>query len=1121
MALDTYGGYDDIPVTNIVAGTAGYFRVGLLGNRYVLVTPSGNAFYMNGIQVLDNNYYLNWSGTIAPMYNKNATIGPVLEWASVMCQRMKSKGYNTLGNYVTRCLLPVKAYGFSYVNQTQLPFLFFTRPGTYCRPPVASGGAAMKNLTYGGIDRAGGFDWGPQAQSSSYPYTGYKGGLADFFDPSWVTFCVSRIATLEASTFDASVNVEECPWMIAITTDDSDVMSGLIKTTGHFHVGWCMAVNAPFQSASYDVGWAQRLQKHSDPKVHSKFAWREFLVGRHGTATAITPTFSSTGATVTFTSAHGVSAGNYLKCTSGEESGQVRKILSVDSTTMTLERPFHFDISAGATASWISASGALTAILSAWAVGATDTPLPTYTTLDCVDVDRTGEPIRELSTGVASTPLSNMILAPITTTASSTAITSAIPPVTMSHIYGSQGETDCEAYVTLTGCTWYDHSVHVLVPGIESTDAGLIAVLVGGGQGGSDDVRTINLANATNQDMYVFGEYPVTEVIGNGVVKVYRGKFTAADVNALLTITGAGTDGADLETRVASVTDAGHFSIDDQIVTTVSDTTGLLSRGPFSPSCLNRMLAIPGAGPSGATMQTAIVSITDPTHATLGHAADTAVGETALGVTVSTSGTTATFSGAHGMSVGQYLKATSGDESGDMRRVASVPSTTTITLASAFDTNLTAGTSCAKLPRGTVYLDLTYGTTNANLTDMWAAGERLAYTVCAPQRYPPYNPDNAKNNVTLKCGGTAFATDNGSGTLTGATIASGTVDYTTMTVSFTLSTPLTDGGALTIDYKGNGWGHASGTGLMDESGRSAWMAATVNSHNWTDATRDYLLRSTSWMYSHFPAVWADLEAFCPIVAREYIHWLARAIRDRYPNHLLGNVDAVSWNCRPDVLAVLGDYCDIMEAGSLGSDMADLMGIGDPDLDPSDPVFQQAVAAAIRLVYDGAGKPVFYWVGCSANLDSELGDVTNGGQNPLEPNATVWPTQEKRGECIAMYIDTLMNATGTDGKYPYLGFEQWALHDSTGERLNWGLVTRGKDNLFDGVECRAATSEDAYGYTRGGEAQNNQGVSDYGDYFSSVTAAINRIYSTLTGELPEVAQTAFRWRNDDGVEEAPL
>ena len=70
-----------------------------------------------------------------------------------------------------------------------------------------------------------------------------------------------------------------------------------------------------------------------------------------------------------------------------------------------------------------------------------------------------------------------------------------------------------------------------------------------------------------------------------------------------------------------------------------------------------------------------------------------------------------------------------------------------------------------------------------------------------------------------------------------------------------------------------------------------------------------------------------------------------------------------------------------------------------------------------------------------------------------------------------------------------GLKFWALNDSWGEKLNWGLVSL-KDNAYDGKEAIVAAGVDPWGYSTGGEDSN------YGDFLSFVTAANNSVYDTI-------------------------
>jgi hypothetical protein len=73
-------------------------------------------------------------------------------------------------------------------------------------------------------------------------------------------------------------------------------------------------------------------------------------------------------------------------------------------------------------------------------------------------------------------------------------------------------------------------------------------------------------------------------------------------------------------------------------------------------------------------------------------------------------------------------------------------------------------------------------------------------TSAGPYAYTALDFPVAASSVTIKVAGATVATDNGSGQLTGATIASGSITYTTGAMTITFTGAQTNGQAITVNY---------------------------------------------------------------------------------------------------------------------------------------------------------------------------------------------------------------------------------------------------------------------------------------------------------------------------------
>lgn len=231
---------------------------------------------------------------------------------------------------------------------------------------------------------------------------------------------------------------------------------------------------------------------------------------------------------------------------------------------------------------------------------------------------------------------------------------------------------------------------------------------------------------------------------------------------------------------------------------------------------------------------------------------------------------------------------------------------------------------------------------------------------------------------------------------------------------------------------GDAGGYGTGSGLLDEDGRHAWVGSD-----------DVALSSAH------PQVRADLNAFTSVFAQKYFSVVTAAVRAARPHQLVfGPCTLNAWNgvSRPQILAAAAQYTDVIQAS-----MA------------SQAVYDASLAAA-------GDHPFVTWTGMPANPDSDL----SAYPNPDAPD--VYATQAARGQAYAGQLAndfgwTASAAAGTlAGSQNVVGSKFWAWTDSWGERTNWGLVTF-LDNPYDGVADIVAPGTDAWGFVTGGEAAN--------------------------------------------------
>jgi hypothetical protein len=235
----------------------------------------------------------------------------------------------------------------------------------------------------------------------------------------------------------------------------------------------------------------------------------------------------------------------------------------------------------------------------------------------------------------------------------------------------------------------------------------------------------------------------------------------------------------------------------------------------------------------------------------------------------------------------------------------------------------------------------------------------------------------------------------------------------------------------------------SGSGLLDEDGRSPWLR-----------TRNYAT------LADLPKpVREDLDQFLESMADHLFGVWGRALRAAHPHHLIFGPAALIAVNRPQVLRAAGRHFDAIQLS------ADLARVTD-----------------IVHAYDIARKPVFLWTGITAQRDSPWA----GRPGPVTDN----PTQAARGDYYAKFLEALFNLRAGDGSHPVIGISWWTLYDSRRESTNWGLVTE-RDNAYDGREAQPGVGVDQWGYATGREAAH------YGDFLTRVRET-NSLIDKLLG-----------------------
>ena len=272
------------------------FQVKKVGNRWVLVTPEGSPFWMLGIWNITGDGRVDELGSSYTSRFLRKYGSDQAGWPQVN-RRLKSWGFNTIGPYSYRMLLPTNRESPTVwppdgTHPVKMPFV-----GLGPNPGISSNLAGVCKNLWKGID-------------PSVFNIGSARGFPDVIDPKFVTYTNNAYAT------DSDLAVyKDSPYFIGYFSEDVDYLSGFATGTDFpsdppgkewAHLGVITLITAPTQSG------------FSDPKVYSKYALRDFLAAKYGTIGALNSAWGSNY--TTFDSSGGWPTGSGLLDENGRSS---------------------------------------------------------------------------------------------------------------------------------------------------------------------------------------------------------------------------------------------------------------------------------------------------------------------------------------------------------------------------------------------------------------------------------------------------------------------------------------------------------------------------------------------------------------------------------------------------------------------------------------------------------------------------------------------------------------------------------------------------------------------------------------------------------------------------------
>jgi hypothetical protein len=277
--LDHFGG---VISPGVKVSATGHWHTAKLGNRWVLVTPEGHPFWMIGVWDVTGDGHKDERGSTYDQRTRGKFgSSEALRWLQAN-RRLRSWGFNTIGPYSYRMLLPTDSepewrgteqpVKMSFVWIAHQPAITGRKEGIY------------KNL-YAGLDTSLAA-LGDQ-DSANFP---------DVFDPAWER----NTRQLFAADHDLAA-LAQSPYFVGVFGDDSDFLSGFgpgpeftsqppDKT--HVHLGYLALITAPTQAKAKESG------KYADTQVYTKARLHDFLRQKYGSVEALNAAWGSSYTTL-------------------------------------------------------------------------------------------------------------------------------------------------------------------------------------------------------------------------------------------------------------------------------------------------------------------------------------------------------------------------------------------------------------------------------------------------------------------------------------------------------------------------------------------------------------------------------------------------------------------------------------------------------------------------------------------------------------------------------------------------------------------------------------------------------------------------------------------------------
>jgi hypothetical protein len=270
--VDKYGG-----LFKVGPGT-GYFRTLKVGDRWFLVTPEGNAFFMIGMYgagaltaTADD-----MGGSHAQRVRKKYGDSD-LTFCPQANRRLLSWGFNALEINSCHWSFPAETHSnWPHGEQpVKIPFVGIISPALYTSFNLNHWAPGPTKDLLHGMPRS---------------YDGWRGSFPDVFDPN---FDLWLDGAMRNDPYVRSIlSPKALPWLIGMTCDDTDYLNGYgpgPDTPGIGgqvlpHLGWISLVTNYEQANNTQV---REPQVYADRKVYTKYALRDWLRQKYGDIAAL------------------------------------------------------------------------------------------------------------------------------------------------------------------------------------------------------------------------------------------------------------------------------------------------------------------------------------------------------------------------------------------------------------------------------------------------------------------------------------------------------------------------------------------------------------------------------------------------------------------------------------------------------------------------------------------------------------------------------------------------------------------------------------------------------------------------------------------------------------------